>query len=187
MKTAVVLLESISPYSQSQAYTEPEKEDKESSDDYEKRTWRYRCHVNEEGNVFIPPMQFKESLATAAAFLQEKIKGKGSSTYTKHFKAGVLVTEGPELSIKFPDDVKGEWLFLNADGKKNGTTRVWRCMPVVAHWTAEVTYYVIDETITKDVFEHTLIESGNFIGIGRFRPEKGGFYGRYKVNGIKWQ
>jgi hypothetical protein len=37
------------------------------------------------------------------------------------------------------------------------------------------------------VFAEHLREAGNFIGVGRFRPEKGGYYGRYKVNGIEWR
>jgi len=60
-------------------------------------------------------------------------------------------------------------------------------MPVIPNWNGDVEYYVLDETITPDVFEKHLQEAGNFIGIGRFRPENGGFYGRYKVNKISWK
>ena len=51
----------------------------------------------------------------------------------------------------------------------------------------EVSYYILDDTITEPVFEQVIHESGNFIGIGRFRPENGGYYGRYVVDSITWQ
>ncbi len=185
MKIATATLESLSPYSQSRQHDTPKKE-KESHADYEERTWRNRLHVSSEsGNVFIPPMAFKFSLETAARFLRLKIPGKGNSEYGKHFSAGVLVVEGLDLGVK-PEDVPGEWLNLNANGKRGSGTRVRRCMPYVARWTGQVAYMILDDTIPKDVFETVLKESGNFIGIGRFRPENSGYYGRYKVNEIAW-
>jgi len=44
-----------------------------------------------------------------------------------------------------------------------------------------VTFYILDEIITKEVFERTLTMAGQFIGIGRFRPQNNGFYGRFEV------
>lgn len=184
MKLAIATLKSISPYSQSQFVDVPKLE-KEGADDYEMRTWRERCHATKDGNVFIPPMAFKKSLETAARFLSMSIKGKGKSTYTKHFKAGVLVTDGLVLSEK-KDTIEGEVFFVDAQGKAGGS-RVKRKFPVIRDWDGVVTFYVLDETITKDVFEAHLKEAGNFIGIGRFRPENGGFYGRFSVEKFQWK
>ena len=184
MKIAISTVESVSPYSQSKHHSTAKLE-KESAQDYEARTWRERLHVTDDGTVFIPPMAFKNSLAEAAKFLSERIPGKGKATYTKHFEAGVLVTDGLILPLKKPD-VEGEWLYLNADGRKGSGTRVERCYPVIRQWAGEVTFYILDETITQDVFRHHLEEAGKFIGLGRFRPRNGGFYGRYTVKGLKW-
>jgi hypothetical protein len=149
------------------------------------RTWRERLSVTDDGHVFIPPMAFKKSLETAARFLSMGIKGRGKATYTKHFKAGVLVTDGLILpDVK--DEVPGEVFFVPSDGRAGGGKRVKRKFPVIREWSGDVTYYILDETITPDVFAAHLKEAGNFIGIGRFRPENGGFYGRYAVDGIAW-
>lgn len=158
---------------------------KEAKDDYEVRTWRERCNVLPDGTVFIPPMAFKKSLDKAASFLGEKIPGKRNATYTKHFLAGVLVQDPLVLPTK-KDTIQGEWLFVPADGKPGGNSRVSRCFPYVDEWAGEVTFYVVDDTITPEVFERTLREAGNLIGIGRFRPERGGFYGRFKVESTEW-
>lgn len=190
MKTAIATLESVSPYSQSRHYDLAQvpkiNDGKESHNDYESRTWRNRCHVNEEGNIFIPPMAFKNCLSEAAKFLAMQIPGKGKATYTKHFEAGVLVVDPLNLPIKL-DDVKGEWLFVPSDGKRGGSSRVNKCFPIIHNWRGDVTFMVLDEVITEKVFAHMLSEAGKFIGVGRFRPRNNGFYGRFKVNAIKWE
>ncbi|MGQ0595798.1 hypothetical protein [Aquabacterium sp.] len=184
MKTATVRIKSVSPYSQSKHYT-TEKLPKELAKDYETRTWRDRLHVNDAGQVFIPPMSFKNCLSEAAKFLSVQIPGKGKATYTKHFEAGVLVTDALVIPIK-KEDVPGEWLFVPADGVRGSGKRVEKCFPVIHQWQGDVTFHVLDETITEDVFRHHLEQAGAFIGIGRFRPRNNGFYGRFKVETINW-
>lgn len=187
MKIAVAHLESLSSYGQSKKVQTP-RAPKANAQEHEEQTWRERMHVDENGWVFIPPMQFKKSIEIAAKFLSEKVPGKsgGKATYTKHFKAGILVPEGLTLPIKAAD-VQGEWLFLPANGQSGSGTRVNKCMPIVASWEGDVRYYVLDDTITQEVFEHTLVEAGQFIGIGFFRPERGGYRGRYAVKGVSWE
>jgi len=184
MATAVCKLESISPYSQSKHY-EVDKLEKESNQDYEKRTWRERCHADANGELFIPPMAFKNSIAEAAKYLSETIKGKGKATYTKHFEAGVMVMEPLPLGIK-KADVLGEWLFVPSDGKRGSGSRVSKCFPCIQSWKGEVEFHILDETITEDVFRRHLEQCGKFIGLGRFRPRNNGYYGRFRVNDIKW-
>ena len=184
MKTAVAVLESVSPYSQSR-YFQVDPLPNEGKDDYERRTWRNRAHVNDSGLVFIPPMAFKNCLSEIARYLGMQIPGKGKSTYTKHFEAGVLVTDPLVLDVK-EADIKGEWLFVPADGKRGSGKRVTRCFPVFPKWSGNVTFHILDETVTQDVFRHHLEQAGAFIGIGRFRPRNNGYYGRFKVAGLKW-
>lgn len=184
MKTATVTLRGVSPYSQSKHYS-TDKLPKELPKDFEARTWRDRLHTNEAGEVFIPPMAFKNCLSDAAKFLSIQIPGKGKSTYTKHIEAGVLVTDALVLPVK-KEDVKGEWLFVPSDGTRGGGRRVEKCFPIIHQWGGEVTFYVLDETVTEDVFKNILEQAGAFIGIGRFRPRNNGFYGRFKVEKVVW-
>lgn len=184
MKTAVAHLSSVSPYSQSRHHM-TEKPEKETHADFEKRIWREKLHANKDGFVFIPPMAFKNCISECAKFTSRQIPGKGKATYTKHFEAGVLVPEPLVLPIK-KDDVVGEWLFLPADGKRGSGRRVNKCYPVIPEWSGQVTFMILDDTITKDVFKEHLEEAGRFIGIGRFRPRNNGYYGRFSVDDIKW-
>lgn len=187
MKIARVKMKSLSPYSQSRAHAEPKLDgEKESADDYERRTWRARCHTTPEGKIYIPPMAFKHALSEAAAYLSEKIPGKRNATWTKHFLAGVLVTKGPVLDIT-KDEVEGEWVYAHANGQRGSGTRVMRCFPIIPQWEAEVTFVILDELINRDAFTRHIQEAGNFIGIGRFRPRNGGFLGRFSADVVEWK
>ena len=185
MRICEVTLESVSPYSQSKHYMTPKK-DKESSKDYEERTWRDRTHAGDDGMLFIPPMAFKNCIAEAAKYLGIQIPGKGKATYTKHFEAGVLVTDSMPLPIK-KEDVEGEWYFVPADGKRGSGKRVLKCFPVIRKWNGMVRFYILDDTVTREVFEKHLEEAGKFIGVGRFRPRNNGFYGRFRPVKYDWK
>lgn len=186
MKLAECKLESVTPYSQSRYY-KVEKLPKELPVDYEVRTWRERCHVNQDGNIIIPPMAFTNSLKEAAKYLSIQIPGKNKQTFTKHFEAGVLVSEPIILPIK-KEGVEEEWLFVPSDGQRGGKKRVEKCFPLIREWKGTVQYYILDDIITQDVFKQVLDTSGNLIGIGRFRPRNLGYYGRFKVadKGFTW-
>lgn len=159
---------------------------KEGKADYEIRTWREKMHyVPETGQVLIPPMQFALSLKEAAKYLNLQIPGKGKSTYTKNFDAGIMVTE-PLLIDSYKDDVECEILHVPSDGKRGGTSRVLKSFPLIRSWEGKVKYWILDDIITEDVFRRVLETSGNLIGIGRFRPRNCGYYGRFEVVKIEW-
>jgi hypothetical protein len=185
MKTATAHLKSFTPYSQSKYYQVPKLNSKESPDAYEKRTWRERLHVDDKGRVVIPNMSFKNCLSDAAKYLSMKV-GKGTKTFTKHFEAGLMVSEGLTLPIH-RDDVPGEWIHVPSDGTRGGAKRVLKCFPVIQEWEGKVVFYILDETITEEAFLHHIEEAGKFIGIGRFRPRNNGYYGRFEVEGVEWK
>lgn len=185
MHTATCKLVSRSPYSQSR-YIQEKKSRDETHADFEKRTWPQRCHYNDEGKVYIPPMSFKNCLSEAAKYKSIQIPGKGKSTYTKHFEAGVLVTD--PLVLPFTKDtISHEWLHVPSDGRRGGTTRVEKCFPLIAKWEGVVEFLILDDIITEEVFLEHLNDAGSYIGIGRFRPRNNGFYGRFAVESIKWK
>ena len=185
MRIAIATLRSVSPYSQSRPVQSLKSRD-ETHDDFEQRTWRERCHVDGKGQAYIPPMGFKNCIAEAAKYKSIQIPGKGKSTYTKHFEAGILCKEPMPLGVAL-EDIKGERLFVPADGKRGGGKRVWKTFPVFHEWSGEVEFLVLDELIDDEVFHSHLVDAGQFIGIGRFRPRNNGFYGRFAVESIVWK
>ena len=184
MKVVVCTLKSMSPYSQSRVVMSEKSRD-ETHDAFEERTWRERMHYTSDGEVYIPPMAFKNCLSEAAKYKSIQVKGKGKATYTKHFEGGVMVMDPLPLGVN-RDDVHGEKLFVPADGRRGGAKRDFKTFPLIPEWQGEVTFYIVDEIITEEVFAQHLEDAGKFIGIGRFRPRNNGFYGRFSVEKIQW-
>lgn len=187
MKRIVVAkLKSNSPISFGRYYEQEFPKDKKNETDkaYEERTWRERVHTDGNGNLLIPPFAFKNCLDGAAKYTSTQIPGKGKATYTKHFRSGVLVLEPLVLPIK-KADVKGEWRHVPSDGTPGGAKRVMKCFPVIPSWEGEVTFTVLDPLITTEILKDTLIQAGQFIGVGSFRPQNGGIFGRFTVESIK--
>jgi hypothetical protein len=184
MKLAVATLRSASPYSQSRPKDAP-KGERESHDDYEKRTWRNHLHVTPDGFVFIPAMVFKNCLAETAKFIGMQIRGKGKSTYTKHFEGGVQVNDNLVLPYR-AEDIEYERLFLPSDGRRGSGSRVWKNYPVIPQWHGDVHFLILDETITEKVLAIHLRDAGRFVGIGRWRARNNGQYGRFIVEALAW-
>lgn len=197
MKIIRARLKSVTPYSQSKAVG-VEKQANENHDDYEKRTWPERVHCSADGSVYIPPMSFKKSIDAAAKYLALKVSGGRGATYSKHVESGTFIMDPIVLPLK-KADVPGEWLFLDANGKKGKASsgRVMRCMPRIDQWEGTLTIHVLDEKVLNSsemkgrdgrqitVLEQILRTAGSLIGVGRFRPENGGFYGRFIVAGFE--
>jgi hypothetical protein len=128
MKILTVSIKGASPYSQSAAI-QSHKKTGEGSDAFEERTWRERMHTTDDGRVFLPPMAIKNCLSEVARYLSESVPGKGKSTYTKHFEAGVLITSEWVLTSNgqpvIAANVPPERLFVPADGKRGSGKRVY--------------------------------------------------------------
>lgn len=184
MKTYIATLRGTSPYSQSKYHATPAL-DREAPDEYEKRTWRERMHVTKDGYIFMPPMSFKYALDGATKILGMKIKGKGSQTYAKHFLSGVMVNKEVPLPYK-KDEVEGEWLFVPSDGVHGSGKRVSKCFCKIPEgWEVKVPFTVIDDTVTEEIFRQHLVTAGTQVGLCRFRPARGGYYGRFEVVDIE--
>ena len=165
-----------------------QKETGENYDAFEKRTWRERMHVNDKGLVIIPCNALKRTLENVAQYLSESVPGKGKATYTKHFKAGIMVIQDillePPMKAK---DVEGVWMNVPSDGKRGGSKRVDRCFPVIMQWSGLAEIILQDPLLidNPDKVEEYLSHAGKFIGLMSMTPRSGGSFGRYSVKSFK--
>lgn len=185
MKSAIVTIRGLSPYSQSKAH-ETAKLNKELADAYEQRTWRNRMHVTKDGRVEIPGSALANAIKDAAKYLSIQVPGKGKTTYTKHFDAGVMVPDGIVLPVK-AEEVDFDRLFVPSDGRPGGGKRVWKWFPRIDDWGGSFTCYVFDDIIGPEIFKQVVASAGQIIGLGRFRPRNRGYYGRFAVDSIVWR
>ena len=185
MRVITATLESSSPYSQSR-YHNTDKLAKESAADYNLRTWKNQCTLDSNGMVAIPAMALKMALDSTAKKLKERVPGKGTKTWIDYFVGGVI-PGAQSFSLNIPvDSVDCIDIWANADGVRGSGKRVMRRFPLIPKWKADIVLDVVDDSLPTDLVERYLSEAGKLIGIGRFRPEKGGFNGRFTVKSVKW-
>ncbi len=184
---ARVTIRGITQLSQSRQHDEP-KIKGEGPDAYDQRTWRFKLNVEERDGkrtVVIPAHGMQQCIVAAAKYAKEKITGKGGQTWTQKFTSGIALIENIPLGID-PDTVTSITISANADGVRGSGKRVTRRFPVIPTWHAEFDVMILDPIITEDIFREMLEKAGMFIGLGRFRAEKGGTNGRFVVEAITW-
>lgn len=192
MRTAIVEIEGVSPYSPSHHHEEDSASSnkpggkRETKAEYEERTWRSKAHCDDKGVAFIPGISFKMALDTAIGRMRLRIPGKGQSEYGKLFVAGVIVRHDLSLNVH-RDKFQSVTVFCHANGKRGSGTRVNRTFPVFQEWGGKLEFTLLDENIPEDVFEKALREAGALIGVGRWRGENGGMNGRFGVKSVKWK
>jgi hypothetical protein len=185
MKQAICKLRGITPVTFGK-FHQTEKLPKELAGDFEQRTWREKLHVNNNNNVILPGTMFGNCIRESAKFMSIQIPGKGKATYTKHFEAGIIIKNDIVLPIK-KEDVVGQPIHVPSDGRPGGTTRVIKIFPRVDEWEGTLTVLIGDEIITADIFEQVLVNGGNLIGIGTWRPRKRGMNGRFELIDMQWK
>jgi hypothetical protein len=186
--SAEITIRGTSPMGQSHGHGEPKLEG-ESHGDHDLRTWRSKLNVeirDGKKTVVIPGHGMHQCIAAAARYSKRQIPNQGKATWTAKFTSGIMITESPSLNID-PATVNSITISANADGKRGSGTRVPRILPqIAAGWVASFTVIILDPIITESVFKEMMDLAGLFIGIGQFRPEKGGHNGRFCIDRLVW-
>lgn len=202
---ARLVLRGTAPYSPGRFF-QTEKPKKTDHDEFDENHWRERAHVNAKGNVVIPCQAFYLGLLCAVMQNGEKIKGRGNKTFGDAFKTGVFFesddgadgsdnalltdTKGAPYHI---DRVRCDKVLVPSNGEpsvfaKGASKRVPRRFPLIpAGWSVSLNVTILSPAITQDVFFSHVRDAGTFIGVGRFRPQSRGRYGRFVIERAEWK
>lgn len=183
---ALITISGISPLSQSRQHSEPPLEG-EGKDDYDARTWRSKLNLSPKSkNIVIPQHGMHQAIIAAAKYTGKQIPGQGKKTWTAKFTTGIMIFSEIDLGVS-AEDAAMITISANADGVRGSGKRVQRRFPILYEWSATFEVYILDQIITEPIFREMLEIAGLFIGVGRFRPEKGGGNGRFRIDSIDWQ
>lgn len=94
--------------------------------------------------------------------------------------AGILSYEGGPLTVAQILDSPEHQLRLSV---VVGQAKVMRVRPFFTNWSATFQVSILDEQVTSTMLRTWLINGGNFVGIGDYRPR----YGRYEVKKFEVQ
>jgi hypothetical protein len=137
---------------------------------------RLRLYKDPEGQHCHPAECFTKAMVKAAA--GKKI---GKNHLTNLLKAGVFLAE-PFCIL---EDKHGKPLTRYGIDRRSvviGKSRVLRCRPCwPAPWFMRVALEVDMAILSEKAVKEILSLAGRFPGIGDYRPEKGGAFGRFKV------
>ena len=130
-----------------------------------------------DGNTHIPAVYFRNSIVEASK--QFKITGKGKATYSK--LVGATVDVMPEMI-----PLKEKYIpFRIAAVNPSTKGRMMVTRPRFDKWTAEFEIILNDEGVPKEVMNEILEQSGRYVGIGDWRPEKKGMFGKFMITSFK--
>lgn len=158
-----------------------------SDDDYDAKYWRERAHYDDEDRLHLPPLAVQKAVIAAAKRSGERIGGGARGQgWTGKFESGLstggamcLYADGKQLTV---DDLKMKKLFVPADGKAGSGSRVHRRFPYLPMgWLAQGEIDILDPIIPPEKLEQFLGDAGLYVGIGLWRPEKRGLWGRFVV------
>jgi len=131
-----------------------------------------------DGKPHIPGIYFRSSIVEAAK--QFKIVGKGKATYSK--LAGSTIQVKEEMIPITPGDYE-PYRIAAVNPSTKGRMMVTR--PRFNKWRAKFTIQLGDEALPSTVLNEMLQHAGQYVGIGDWRPNKKGMFGKFQLISFK--
>lgn len=150
--------------------------EKKANTDYEKEALK-KLYVDSDGRIYQPSTHIERALIEAGKKI--KVKGQGKATYSKLFGSMVSIVEF-ELIHEKPEYEIFKCLVVIPATKG----RVMRYRPMFKEWVLKFIIEADDE-IAKEAIKEALEIAGRYVGIGDWRPEKKGKYGKFQVTSFK--
>jgi hypothetical protein len=160
--------------------------DGESHEEYDARTWREKANYDALGIVFVPAMAFKQAMDLAAKRLAIPDPDNKRANFTKYFISDVICEKNLSIGIH-KDKMPPVTINANVDGVRGSGKRVPRIFPQTQEWGGKISFLIMEEKIKPEHFEKVLNNAGRSIGVGQFRPEKGGLNGRFEVTKVEYE
>ena len=135
-----------------------------------------KLYVDGNGKPYVPATYIRNCLIEAGKNV--KVQGKGKSTYSKLLGSTVIVS--PDALV-----IKGAWeayTITAVNPMTHGRMSVTR--PKFNEWSLNFTLVTTDD-ISEDKLAAVLEEAGRFVGIGDWRPQKKGMFGKFLVTKFK--
>lgn len=152
--------------------------EKKASTDYEKEALK-KLYVDSNGKIYQPATHIDRALIESGKKI--KVKGQGKATYSKLFGSMVAVEEF-EIVHKIQKYEIHKSLVVIPSTKG----RVMRYRPMFKEWKLEF-HITFEDEIPAEVVKEALEIAGKYVGIGDWRPEKKGKFGKFQVTKFEEQ
>ena len=137
-----------------------------------------KLYLDDKGKTMLPSVYLKNSISEAAK--QFKIVGKGKSTYSKIVASTVDVSP---FMISF-DCGKYDIFRISAVNPMT-KGRMMTERPKFDKWKVSFEIILNDPAVPISVINEILEHAGKYVGIGDWRPEKKGMFGKFMISSFK--
>lgn len=149
---------------------------KKARNDYEKEAYQ-KLYVNSEGIMYQPATHIERAIMEAGKKI--RVKGQGRATYSKLFASMVCIQK-----LDIPH-IKTDWeVFKTLVVIPSTKGRVMRYRPMFKEWVLRFDIEV-EEEIDGSVLKEALEIAGRYVGIGDWRPEKKGKFGKFQITSFQ--
>lgn len=129
-------------------------------------------YKDEKGKIYQPAKHLESALKEAAKSF--KISGKRGATYSKLIASTVEV----KPDVIYHKITKYE---IDAQAVTVQKARIIRYRPRFDNWELEFEIISQDEQLPVEIIKQVLDHAGLYVGIGDYRPGRGGKYGKFMV------
>ena len=137
-----------------------------------------KLYKDKDGNTYIPSVYLKNCIVEASK--QFKIVGKGKSTYSKIVASTVDV----EPFAIILDAEKYDIFRISAVNPMT-KGRMMTERPKYDKWSASFELILNDEQVDVTVINEILESAGKYVGIGDWRPQTKGMFGKFMITSFK--
>lgn len=154
---------------------------KKSEEDYAEMMrieWMASLYLDDD-RIAVPVENVRATIRDGA-----KLSKMGKEISRKVFLDGEFIPldyNGAKDPIKLFDDAR----FRDTRSVRVGQQRVMRTRPIFRGWGLTFTAYWDRDSFDVPLFRQCLESAGRFIGLGDFRPDKGGTFGRFEVASLE--
>lgn len=144
-----------------------------------------KVYQTRDGRPYLPTENFMASLIAAGVYI--KLDGKRQmSTAKSTLLPGFLTVEDPYLPLLDGDGKATAWEVDMRQGRNpNGGEAVCVVRPRFDTWVFSASLLVDGDSIAETVIRELVDIAGSRIGLGDFRPQRRGIFGKFKV--IEWR
>lgn len=137
----------------------------------------FHAYRNKDGKCFIPAEQLRIAMINGGTYLKSKVGSRTKSM--KGIIAAVLRINPEQIIIPDYDEID-----KRSAVNKNIKARVMVVRPKWSEWSAQFNMILDNSTLTKEMLTELVIVTGNYVGIGSYRPTNNGYFGRFSLEDI---
>ena len=135
---------------------------------------RDRLYTLPDGGLYFPAENLRQAVITASG--RQKIGRRSAATDV----AAAILIEPFAMPLTGAWEVDARPVVIPAT-----RGRMLRYRPIFASWSLEFTLSWDERLIDQRLVRQALDDAGSYVGVGDFRPQRKGPYGRFQV--VRWE